>query len=191
MTQFVAFRPDVEVYGAVVLSVVDGMGDFTSTALKILAQHGIKKPQPDQWYPQQNWLDAFKTISEKIGPLTLFAIGKKIPEQVEWPPWMDTIDKALGALDLNYHLHHRINGEPLFNPENGQMTEGIGHYRFTGLKGPNSAEMVCDNPYPSEFDRGIITTLCRRFKPASEVKLDKSKPTRTEGADSCTYIIEW
>jgi hypothetical protein len=48
MTQFVAFRPDVEVYGAVVLSVVDGMGDFTSTALKILAQHGIKKPQPEQ-----------------------------------------------------------------------------------------------------------------------------------------------
>jgi hypothetical protein len=167
------------------------MGDFTSTALKILAQHGIKKPQPDQWYPQQNWLDAFKTIAEKIGPLTLFAIGKKIPEQVEWPPWMDTIDKALGALDLNYHLHHRINGEPLFNPETGQMTEGIGHYRFTGLKGPSSAEMVCDNPYPSEFDRGIITTLCRRFKQSSEVRLDKSKPTRTEGADSCTYLIEW
>jgi len=191
MTQFVAFRPDVEVYGAVVLSVVDGMGDFTSTALKILAQNGIKKPQPDQWYPQQSWLDAFKTISSKIGQLTLFAIGKSIPETVEWPPWMVDIEKALSGLDAHYHLFHRIDGVPLFNPETGQISEGIGHYHFTGLTGPNSAGMVCDNPYPSEFDRGILTTLSRRFQSRAEVKLDKSKPSRTDGAESCTYIITW
>jgi len=191
MTQFVAFRPDVEVYGAVVLSVVDGMGDFTRKALKILGQHGIKNPQADQWYPQQSWLDAFKTIAEKIGPLTLFAIGKRIPEHAEWPPGIDTFEKALAGTDIAYHLSHRINGQVLFNSETGEMTEGIGHYRFTGLTGPTSAEMVCDNPYPSEFDRGILTTLCRRFKAGLEVRLDKTRPTRTEGADSCTYVIEW
>jgi len=27
--------------------------------------------------------------------------------------------------------------------------------------------------------------------PNIEVKLDTDKPTRTKGADSCTYIIEW
>jgi hypothetical protein len=104
MAQFQAFRPDVEVYGAAVLTLVDGMGHFTTTAYKILAKNGIEKPKPDQWYPQQAWLD---------------------------------------------------------------------------------------NPYPSEFDRGIITSLSRRFKPHCEVKLDPDKPSRTEGGDSCTYIIEW
>jgi hypothetical protein len=191
MTQFVAFRPDVEVVGSVVLSVVDGMGEFTRKALKILAQHGIKNPEPELWYPQQNWLDAFKTISEKIGPLTLFAIGKRIPEHAEWPPGIETIEQALAGTDATYHLSHRLNGKVMYDPATGEMMEGIGHYRFTGMTGPTSAEMVCDNPYPSEFDRGIITALCRKFKAGLEVRLDPSKPTRTQGADSCTYLIEW
>lgn len=40
MAAFKAFRPGVEVYGAVVLSVVDGMGDFRTMVERILAQHG-------------------------------------------------------------------------------------------------------------------------------------------------------
>jgi hypothetical protein len=55
--------------------------------------------------------------------------------------------------------------------------------------------MACKNPYPSEFDRGIITTMLRRFKPTLstryDVVRDPSKPTRLEGADSCTYRIIW
>ena len=191
MAEFKAFRPDVEVYGAAVLALVDGMGHFTTTAMKVLGMNGIEKPRADHWYPQQAWLDSFKTIAEKIGPLTLFAIGKKLPESVDWPQTGDSLDEILGSIDVTYHMSHRIDGQRLFNPETGQMTEGIGHYRFTGTIGPYTAEMVCDNPYPSEFDRGVITTLCRRFKSHSEVKLDTSKPSRPEGGDSCTYIIEW
>jgi hypothetical protein len=191
MAQFKAFQPGVEVYGAVVLAIVDGMGDFKTRAEGILAQHGIRKPQPDSWYPQQAWLDSFKTISEKIGPRTLFAIGKKILEAVEWPDWIDSLPTGMAAIDMNYHLRHRLNGVPMLNEQTGEMTEGIGHYEFQGLTGERSAVLVGNNPYPSEFDRGIITAMGRRFKPNLEVRLDPSKPTRTTGADSCTYIIEW
>lgn len=191
MAQFIAFRPGVEVYGAVVLSVVEGMGEFRSMAEGILGKNGIRRPQPEEWYPQQAWLDSFKTISEKIGQRTLFAIGKKILEAVEWPDWINSLETGMGGIDINYHLRHRLNGAPMLNQQTGEMTEGIGHYEFKGLTGENSAGMVCNNPYPSEFDRGILTAMGRRFKPGLEVRLDETQPTRTRGADSCTYIIEW
>ena len=71
------------------------MGPYKETGLKILAEHGIANPQPGHWYPQQAWLDAFKAIAEKIGAGTLLAIGKTIPENAQWPPHVDTIEKAL------------------------------------------------------------------------------------------------
>ncbi len=189
MAEFVAFRPDVEVYGAVALSLVEGMGDFRSLGYAILVRHGILNPQPERWYPQQPWLDAFRTIAEKIGPRTLFEIGKKILDAVEWPPGIDTVEKGLASIDLNYHLRHRIDGVPLWNPETGEMREGIGHYRFDGVVAEDTATMACDNPYPSEFDRGIITAMGRRYLPHLDVTLDLTQPTRTRGADSCTYRI--
>jgi len=189
MAEFIAFRPDVEIYGAVALSIVEGMGEFRSLGYTILARHGVLSPQPDRWYPQQQWLDAFRTIAEKIGPRTLFAIGKKILDAVEWPPGLDTIEKGLASIDLNYHLRHRIDGVPLWNPETGEMREGIGHYRFSGIVAEGTAMMVCENPYPSEFDRGIITAMGRRYLPQLEVTLDPDRPTRQTGANSCTFQI--
>jgi hypothetical protein len=191
MAQFKAFQPGVEVYGAVVLSVTDGMGEFRTMAERILAQHEILKPQPDAWYPQQAWLDSFKTISERIGPRTLFAIGKKILDAVEWPSWMNSLETGLGAINLNYHLRHRLDGVPMLNGQTGELTPGIGDYGFKGLTAEKSAVMVCNNPYPSEFDRGILTAMGRRFESGLEARLDTTQPTRTQGADSCTYIIEW
>jgi hypothetical protein len=191
MAQFKAFHPGVEVYGAVVFSVLNGMGDFKTRAEGILAQHGIRKPQPETWYPQQAWLDSFQTIAEKIGPRTLFAIGRQILEVVEWPDWINSLPTGMAAIDMNYHLRHRLDGVPMLNEKTGEMTEGIGHYEFKGITGDRSALMVCNNPYPSEFDRGIITAMGRRFKPGLEVSLDTTQPNRTNGGDSCTYIIEW
>lgn len=191
MAQFVSFNPEVEVTGAAVLAVVDGMGEFRNMAERILVQHGIRNPQPDAWYSQQAWLNAFKTISEKIGPRTLFAIGKKMLEAVAWPDWINSLETGMTSIDLNYHMCHRLNGALMLNEQTGEMTPGIGHYAYKGLTSESSAVMVCTNPYPSEFDRGIIIAMGRRFKPGLNVRLDTTQPTRTQGADSCTYIIEW
>ncbi len=180
MAQFKAFAPGVSVNGETVLSVVAGMGGFKAQALKILASKGIADPQPGQWYSQQAWLDSFKEISEKIGAKVLFEIGKKIPENAQWPPEIDNIEKALPSIDMAYHMNHK-DGE-------------IGHYNFKQT-GEKNGVMVCQNPYPCEFDRGIVTSVARKFKPASSafvtVKHDDSAPCRSKGADSCTYQITW
>ncbi len=180
MTQFVGFAPAVQVNGETVLAVVDGMGVAKEKALAILADNNIHSPNWDMWYLQQNWLNAFKDISETLGPDTLHAIGLKIPENAKFPKEIDTIEKALRAIDVAYHMNHR-NGE-------------IGTYGFQST-GPRSAKMVCRNPYPCAFDRGIIEAMARRFQPANSpavsVRHDDSAPCRQEGADSCAYLVQW
>jgi hypothetical protein len=180
MAQFKAFSNNVEVNGETVLSVVSGVGVFKKQALEILAKNGINDPKPGQWYSQQSWLNAFKEISEKIGPKSLFSIGKAIPANAKFPPEINTIEKALGAIDIAYHMNHK-NGE-------------IGHYNFIKTEG-NSGKMVCNNPYPCEFDKGIIEAMAQKFKPADSimafVEHDDSQPCRKKGAESCTYLVTW
>lgn len=179
MTQFKAINPKVEVSGAAVLSVVQGMETFRKAALDILAKHGIADPKKEGWYLQQSWLDAFQEISEKIGPATLRRIGSKIPETANWPPEIKTIEDALASIDVAYHMNHR-GGE-------------IGHYRFE-ITGKRSSQFLCDNPYPCDFDCGIIRATVKRFggKDAMPVvKHDDTHPCRQKGGESCTYLVSW
>jgi len=180
MAQFKALAKGVEVNGETVLSVVNGTGVYRKKAIEILSKNGIMDPQPGQWYSQQAWLDSFKEISETIGAKTLFAIGKAIPENAKFPPEINTIEKALSAIDVAYHMNHK-GGE-------------IGHYKFEPVS-KNSGKMVCNNPYPCEFDMGIIDAMSQKFKPEDSIMVfveqDNSKPCRKAGADTCTYTITW
>ncbi len=178
MAEFLAFEPGVEVNGETVLAVVEGMGAFADFGRQILSENGIVDPSPGRWYPQQAWLDAFKAIAGKVGPATLKMIGMKIPNNAQWPPGITTVEEALASIDVAYHMNHR-GGE-------------IGCYRFEST-GPRSGTMYCRNPYPSDFDLGIILAVAGKFAPkwAVNVVLDPNAPTRWKGGDSCTYIVTW
>ena len=179
MAQFKAFAAGVEVNGETVLSVVAGLGQNKEAGLQVLEEHGINDPQPGQWYSQQAWLDAFRSIAQGMGPGALRAIGRSIPSNAQWPPEVDTIEKGMASIDVAYHLNHR-GGE-------------IGYYRYEPA-GPRSGKMVCRNPYPSDFDLGIIDAVAHKFAPPASfpvVRLDETAPTRKSGADSCTYWVSW
>ena len=194
MAQFKAFNDKVEVNGQTVLSVVNGMGAFHNASLRILKENGIDNPVKDQWYPQQAWLNAFRKIHDSIGDSTLYTIGKSIPENAEFPPEIDDIYKALAAIDVAYHMNHRIGGSVMFDPATGTMLEGIGHYQYEKVS-DRKVRIICNNPYPSEFDRGIITAMAEKFRPTDarslKVQLDENEPTRKKGADSCTFMVTW
>ena len=167
------------VNGQTVLSVLSGMGNFQSSAVQILARHGIINAQATGWYPQQAWLDAFREIYQTIGPRTLYQIGLSIPRSAKFPPGIDTLEKALGSIDVAYHMNHR-GGE-------------IGHYVFQ-MTGPTQGTMVCRNPYPCDFDRGILDSITQRFKPNGSVvrvQHDAGKPCRSRQGDSCTFMVSW
>jgi hypothetical protein len=179
MAQFQAFSPQVMVNGQTVLSVISGMGAFKETAAQILQRNGIPNPAAAAWYPQQAWLNAFREIAQTIGSSTLHQIGLSIPRNAKFPPGVNTIDKALESIDVAYHLNHR-GGE-------------IGHYSFAKT-GPKGAIMICKNPYPCDFDRGLVEAVANQFKPAGSIvriQHDSTKPCRAKQGDSCTYVVSW
>lgn len=175
MALFKAFSPDVEVNGETVQAIVSGML-HKGKAMEILRSKGIDDPGPGKWFKQQAWLDAFKIISESLGPATLFVIGQKIPENARFPPQIDTLEKALASIDVAYHMNHR-GGD-------------IGCY-MTEVLTPMTIKVVCRNPYPCDFDRGIIEAMARRFKPAGTlVRIDHDSATcRSTGANECAYKV--
>lgn len=179
MALFKAFNPKVEVNGQTVLAIVAGMGAFRDTALNILAQCGLPDPQPGQWYLQQAWLDAFKQISDTVGASTLNLIGREIPRQADFPPEIDSLPVALAAIDKAYHMNHR-GGE-------------IGNYAFTMDSDGHGGTMVCHNPYPCDFDLGIIQSMCRLFRGTSVTTIahDANQPCRKRGDDYCLYRVTW
>ncbi|PKL40814.1 MAG: hypothetical protein CVV44_04185 [Spirochaetae bacterium HGW-Spirochaetae-1] len=196
MAVFKVFQPGINVNGASIMSVIKGMGAFAKSAQDILKDAGLSvvKDDPDSWYPQQSWLDAFKVLSEKTGQKTLYAIGLKIPESAQFPPQIDSVEKALDSIDIAYHMNHKnAAGQVMFDPQTGKLIEGIGHYRFQPGSEPGKGIMICENPYPDEFDRGIIFAMAKRFAPGGFVKVDydESKPTRTKGSNSTVFIVTW
>lgn len=179
MAQYKAFDSGVEVLGEVVLSFVEVMGAFKSLAAGILRDNAIYEPKPGGWYSQQAWLNSFKTIAEKIGPNTVFLLAGQIPTSADIDPEIDTLEKALFNLDEAYRRCHR-GGE-------------AGHYTFVKT-GEKTGQMHTLNPYPCEFDRGLLDALTRRFEPANpylDIVHHDNAPCKRRGADSCTYTITW
>ena len=59
--------------------------------------------------------------------------------------------------------------------------------------GKNQAKVICTNPYPDEFDMGLLLGIVAKFMPGKGVNIDidETLPTRSKGADSTTYLITW
>ena len=175
-------KQGVDVSGSAVLSFANAAPVFRDNMLEILANNGFKDIKKESWYPQAQWLKSLKDVDDKYGINTLFIIGKAIPKSADFPPDIDTLEKALASIDVVYRMNHR-NGE-------------IGYYNLTSFDQEEKlAIMECNNPYPSSFDQGIVTAISRKFIPPRvfkiDVTLDDSKPSRTNGADQCTYQISW
>ena len=196
--QFKAFEPDIEVNGPTVNSIIAGLGYFTNLSRRYFSQVGIgtvinKKLHIDMdgWYAQSAWLAAFENIAKTVGDRVLFNIGLSVPANAQFPPWVVDVDSAIKAIDIAYHLNHRKNGKLLFNPENGDMNEGIGHYGYERIPNENRIISKSNNPYPCAFDHGIITAMAHKFAPLAVINHDDTKECRKKGAESCTYIITW
>lgn len=179
MTQFVAIAAEIEVNGETVRSFLNGMSGFEPLFEKALVDNGLGELQDGAWYSQQAWLNAFKQIAERTGPGALKTIGRRIICSAYWPPEVRTVEKALASIDQAYHLNHR-GGE-------------IGSYHYSKL-GERMARIVCNNPYPCDFDIGVIDGAVKRFARPHERPLivhERPDVCRKSLADACSYLITW
>lgn len=195
MAAYKPYDPNVEVKGNLIALVLNVIPAGKGLVLKIFQRHGVV-PKEEKWFPQKNFLDAIREMEEKIGEHSIFVIGKGIIKGFGFPP-IDSLSKALKLLDIYYHMYHRINGRVLFNPETGEMYEGIGHYKVVEFDEElRTAIVVSDTPYSDSMDKGILTEVVREYKPAGsssleKVIIDETKETKTKGGDSTTFIIHW
>ena len=178
MAEYLAFSPTAEVLGQSVLAIVGGMENNRARALQLLEEQGLSPLEPGRWYPQQPVLDVFRAIFERIGPSTVRAIGRKVPDWAIFPRAV-SIEDALRGIEVAYQANHR-HGD-------------IGHYRFesTGLR---SGQVVCENPYPCDFDRGLIEAVAERARPAHSLRVRVEHAPdgcRRQGETACTYAVSW
>lgn len=183
MAQFEAFDPNVEVHGRTILAVVDGAlarfsDDYRRRAREALAENGVDDPDQDEWYPQQAWLNTFAVIAGDLQPHLLDRLGSQIPAVVEWPTDISGVEDGLRSIDDAYQLNHR-GGD-------------IGSYRFESTA-DQAGEVVCRNPYPCHFDRGLIRAVAQEHAPVeSFVFIEEiGDRCRRAGDDACTYAVYW
>ncbi len=185
MTEFKSFMPDVEVLGQVIEAFIAGFPpELRKIGSDILAANGIDESSPGEYYPLQSLLNAMKEIQNKFSSEMLFRIGEKISGNAVLPPGINSLETCLGSIDTAYHMNHR-RGD-IGNYEYSYLGEG------TGLK---RAKLICPNPYPCAFDRGVIQGFSQRFRPAGAIDIivrhDESQPCRKTGSNACTYLISW
>lgn len=182
MPKYEPIDRDVEVNGQTILAMIDGVARFSDTYRSkvedALADNGIVNPIPDEWYPQQAWLDAFGVLAEELEPHLLDRIGEQIPDAADWPSGISGVENGLRSINQAYQRNHR-GGD-------------IGYYRFTRI-GEQTGEVACKNPYPCPFDRGIIRAVAQRYAPVESFVFveEATEECRRNGGVMCTYTVHW
>ena len=173
MAEYEPFDPHVQVIGQVLQAWVEGTH---ARIVPVLARHGISYPQENAWYAQTTALNVLREFARTED---LVAMGKQIINFAIFPPGLATVEEALHAINEAYHMNHR-GGE-------------IGYYH-TRMQAPRHIVVTCKNPYPCDFDYGIILGMAQRFLPRSNtltVKHDKAAGCRKEGENICVYHVTW
>lgn len=169
----------VEVNGQTVLSVVNAFPEaLQSRGEEILSENGIENPEEDEWYPQEDWLGAFDDLYDKMGERTLRQVGKIIPQSAEWPPGTEDVVDGVESIDTAYHMNHQ-GGE-------------IGNYSVVEVDDDRGMVLVeCDNPYPCQFDQGILEGVSSEFSDTHINVKEIGTECREDGGDACLYEVKY
>ena len=167
--------PDATVTGGNILSMLAAMGPFRKRGEQILEEHGITEVHPDRWYPFASYVAALGTIGKKMGPNTLYQIGKQIPNHVPLPPGLDTVEKVLASFGFAYDMNHQ--GTP----------HGVITYK---LDDDRHATIVSGTAYPCDFDRGVIQGFFQKLLSARVVvNHDGEAGCKKNGDATCTNHV--
>lgn len=173
MAEFVAFSPDAEIRGRAILGMARALGE---RAPELLARHGLVDVQPDEFYPQQAWLNALKEVSvgDANAMFNFIAIAKEIARNIPLPEGIDSIEAVLQREGDVYKMNNR----------------GCSGYISAEAIGPKHMHVTVCNPYPHDMMYGIVWGLATRFEPRVVVRYLNNEKCATE-ADCCTYEVLW
>ncbi|WP_205596821.1 hypothetical protein [Halostella salina] len=154
-------------------SVTEFMGKQTEHKL---ASYGVEEIDPDGWYPIQIPLDMLYELRDDYGESSMQNMGKHIPEHVEFPPDIDGVEEALHSIGEAYQQNHRGGDVGFYEFERGDGDEGV---------------MACENPYPCEFDQGLLRGVAEKFTDSFVTVEEVGDGCRSDGGGRCTYRVSW
>ena len=163
-----------EVNSDLITEIIKYTGNYEILAIEILEEHDINIDLLDnEWINIQQWMDAFKEITSRLGPSEVGKIGKKIAENFSIEDKMAMAD-ALELLQEKYDNHHQ-----------GK----VGKYEIVEL-GNNLAQVICNTPYPCTFDREMIKVIAQKVSKEAKIKHVPSS-CRALGGNQCIYLVKW
>jgi hypothetical protein len=201
MKTFEEYGP-YQVFGATVLTFIEGFGAFTILANQYLMDEQIGTNdgtgrlaiEKEKLYPMPNLLRAFARMGKEFGDLPLYQAGLTMQKTAIYPPDMlsQGIVGAFGFIDIGYYLNHAEGGKPLFDLDTHEMRHvgGIGHYSFQPVQGKRELKGFVDIPYPCPYTHGVLVGVSQRFEPSATVTHDPG-PCRKHGDKACFYTIKW
>lgn len=169
------FAPDATVSGGNILSMLAAMGPFRRRGEQILEENGIGGVEVTGWYPLAAYVTALRAIGSKMGPNTLFQIGRQIPNHVPLPPGIDTFEKVLASFGMAFDMNHH-------GAEPGAITFNMASQR--------TATITTGTPYPCDFDRGVIVGFFQKLLSTRvTVEAMDGCPCKARGGETCTYGV--
>ena len=171
---------DIMVHGETARMVIDGLGELKKRARHILSEYGLERPRPDQWYPFEDLAKLLGEVATHSGPFTLYNAGTYVADSMSFPPQVDSIGRALCWLGSAHETTH--------------CGEELGAYTIEETE-MGSVTVISRSLYPCDFDRGLIETTARRFRPAQSRRVSlmhyESSPCRKTGGKCCMYSVKW
>jgi hypothetical protein len=194
MAQFVPYVSGITVAAYSVSIFIGSMGRNKIDRMAILEKHGIATLENDKWYPYEQYLGAIKEIAQTVGEMNLYLMGiasvKNTPYRLG-----ETLQEALSNLNGLVHMQHRLNGVDMFNQQTGEMLPGLGEFALKEFDAQNRrAVVVTSTAYSSKTEEGALFAMAQIYEPNSKfltVKEDITKPRKTQGGDSTTFLICW
>ena len=162
-----------------VAAVVEISPAFERQILDILAENGIEDPAPQDTYPVDDVISSVSQLAEDVGPKTTSRIAVHQIRIPEWPEQIDTVEKALFAIDDMYQDAYVD-----FN------RKYLGAFRFEKTGTSEGRGAVTDGfPYPESFAEGIFKGSLTKFA------ADNSLPTVSEADpkadEKAAYELRW
>ena len=177
MVNSIAYPITAQLRGQLIQTIANRLGQRVQP---VLQRHGLDNVQADGWYPQQDYLKAIEDLAQDHEDIVfdLIAIGIDMALESEFPPEINTLEKALFSLDELYHRNNRNAG---------------GGWQVKKNR-PHNLTCVSSTPMPPDLEYGLLYGLTERFGRKGyiyHVVHDSKAPRRLEGGLTCTYHVFW
>ncbi|NDJ78510.1 MAG: hypothetical protein GYB65_19850 [Chloroflexi bacterium] len=182
VARFTAFNPAAEVLGQAMVAFVECSN--RDAIRPFMEAHGLTEVNPDQWYPQQVWLDVLSDIAnaKEDAMIDFVSIGMKLIRLIQLPPEFE---------QMSFRQVLQVWDEAGYQSTNRGEDAG---YLAIDFLSDTHVKMALHTPYPDDLMYGACFALARRFLPHDtevSVYFDESTPRRADVGGDTVIHIEW